>query len=152
MSHNLQRLGKLLVKPPTWDRSAPAAPPGADKSGKCTLRAIVFRVTRQTEQPASTLPASPKPATARLTSSFYVFGPTAFRRPAQLQPGCRLILRSCVVWPALRADAFLASLRNPGGAGPQCASGSWEAFGDRLQERSTRVLLRRQERIGPDDT
>ena len=34
MSHNLQRLGKLLIKPPTWDRSTPAAPPSADKSGE----------------------------------------------------------------------------------------------------------------------
>jgi hypothetical protein len=34
MSHSLQRLGKLLIKPPTWDRSTPAAPPSADKSGE----------------------------------------------------------------------------------------------------------------------
>ena len=34
MSHNLQRLGKLLIKSPTWDRSTPAAPPSADKSGE----------------------------------------------------------------------------------------------------------------------
>jgi hypothetical protein len=43
MSHNLQRLGKLLIRPPTWDRLTPAAPPSADKSGECTLKgAIVF--------------------------------------------------------------------------------------------------------------
>lgn len=34
MSHNLQRLGKLLIKPPTWDRPTPAALPNADKSGE----------------------------------------------------------------------------------------------------------------------
>lgn len=34
MSHNLQRLGKLLIKPPTWDRPTPTAPPSADKSGE----------------------------------------------------------------------------------------------------------------------
>ena len=34
MSHNPKGLGKLLIKPPTWNRSTPAAPPSTDKSGE----------------------------------------------------------------------------------------------------------------------
>ena len=47
MSHNFQRLGKLLIKPPSWDRSTPAAPPSADKSGELHPQgAIVFFESR----------------------------------------------------------------------------------------------------------
>ncbi len=68
MSHNLQRLGKLLIKPTTWDRPTPAAPPSADKSGETHPKGqVVFRVTHQAERPAPTLPASPRPTTSRLT-------------------------------------------------------------------------------------
>jgi hypothetical protein len=43
MSHNREGLGKLLIKPPSWDRSAPTAPPSADKSGEMHAQgAIVF--------------------------------------------------------------------------------------------------------------
>lgn len=46
MSHNLQRLGKLLIRPPTWDRSTPVAPPSADKSGEMHLKGNLFFESR----------------------------------------------------------------------------------------------------------
>jgi hypothetical protein len=52
MSHNPKRLGKLLIKPPTWNRSTPAAPPSADKSGEThpPWGQLFFRVTRPAER------------------------------------------------------------------------------------------------------
>lgn len=43
MSHNREGMGKLLIKPPSWDRSTPVTPPSADKSGETHPQgAIVF--------------------------------------------------------------------------------------------------------------
>lgn len=52
----------------------------------------------------------------------------AARVPASLKllAGCRL---SPSVWSGLRVGGVRASLLNPGGAGPRCASDAWAASG-----------------------